>query len=336
MRTDRHFTLAAMALTILATIFLVACQTTEQKAITATTSAAAPAAEAVYVIFEGPWAIVPDPKDANSVLAIAPKTKSHRLLEVTPSDVEFDAGVYELAVPAHGTPAPLGLDKIFFRTAVDSKKVQHALDNKMNRYAVRLPKPESYKAVTRNQSRIGNTYPPAASTQQGYVSAVSLVYNVTSKTGFSLSGTKDSGAAVGPILFQLDTPMVRFEIEPAAENLGLDTCHTHSRQAFHDLTKLLSVTLYTDFPDSPDKCHKTDPQVTSGAKADLPQNWPAWGTGEPAMAEVTPTYAAALSGGVPGTYLDSEVGKVASSVEAAIYFFHAEGGACYAPIIFGI
>lgn len=331
MRNRRPFTLAAMAQAMLATLFLLSCQSNKETTMpTGAGATAAPAAEAVYIIFEGPWAIVPDPKDANNVLAIAPKTKSHRNLAVTPANIELDAGIYEVTVPAHGTPRPLDLDKEFFRTTVDPKGVGHALESKTTRYAIRLPKPEYYRAETRAPSRVGKAYPPDASTQQNYVTAVSLVYNVSSKNGFSIGGTKDSGEAINPVLLQLDTPTLRFAIEPAGENLGADKCYTHSRQAFHDLVKLLGLTLYSDFPDSPDICHKKDPQLAFAGNSQEEQ------TAELFTEDMTPSYAADITGAVVSRYADLAVGKLAPRWASAIYFFHAEGGACTAAIIFGI
>src|SRR5208282_387530 len=55
----------------------------------------------VFVTFEGPWAIAPDPEDASSVLLLAPKTKAHRDLYVTASNNSaLAAGTYDLSVPA--------------------------------------------------------------------------------------------------------------------------------------------------------------------------------------------------------------------------------------------
>src|ERR1022692_3969116 len=189
MRTQRQTinVLVALFSAALATAFLIACQQSQQ-------SAPAPAAEPksaaseVYVVFEGPWAIVADPKDANSILAIAPKTKSHRLLAVTPANTSLEAGIYDLAVPAHGAAGALDADKSFLRASIEPKNVQRVLDDKMERYAIRLPKPEAYRAETRHESRVGNAYPPDASTQQNYVTSVALLYRVSSKAGFSLAG----------------------------------------------------------------------------------------------------------------------------------------------------
>src|SRR5258707_6687194 len=264
MRTERYLTskLGAVVTALLATLFLVACQQSQTPAPAPTSTMAEPrvaSTERVFVVFEGPWAIVPDPKDANSILAVAPKTKSHRPLAVAPANAPLEPGVYDLAVPAHGAPAALNLDASFLRAAVDPKNVQHALDNRLVRYVIRLPKPEAYLAGTRYRSRVGGVYTPAASTEQNNATSIALRYYVATLTGFSLAGTKDAGGAFNPLLLQLDTPVVRFVIDPAQDFSG-DVCEAHSRQAFGDLVRLLGLTLYVDFPHNPSDCPKKDPQ----------------------------------------------------------------------------
>jgi len=59
-----------------------ACQQSQQPAAPARLSPRCPHRES-FVVFEGPWAIVPDPKDANSVLVLAPKTKLHAIFYVS-------------------------------------------------------------------------------------------------------------------------------------------------------------------------------------------------------------------------------------------------------------
>jgi len=73
----------ATASVSLATLMFVVCDRSQQAG-PASVTAASPAAttEKVFVEFEGPWVIVADPKDANSVLAVAPKTKLHNDLFV--------------------------------------------------------------------------------------------------------------------------------------------------------------------------------------------------------------------------------------------------------------
>src|ERR1035437_9205782 len=109
MRTQLHSTskLVALAGAALATL-LVACQQSQPPtSAPAAAESKAVSTEKVFVVFEGPWAIVADPKDANSVLALAPKMKLHRDLYVAASnDSTLAAGVYDLSVPAHGTAFP--------------------------------------------------------------------------------------------------------------------------------------------------------------------------------------------------------------------------------------
>ena len=266
--------------------------------------------ERVFVIFEGPWAILADPKDPNSILAVAPKTKSHRALVVSPANTPLDAGVYELAIPAHGTPAPLKLDASFLRADVQPKNVQRILDDRLERYAIRMPKPEGFVAASRHRSRVGSSYPPDVSNEQNYVTSVSLRYSVESLTGLSLAGTKDAGGAFNPVLLQLDTPIVQFVIDPA-QDFGPDACGTHSRQAFSDLVKLLGVTLYVDFPEDPSDCHKKDPQLAGTARA---------GSG-----------IAHMRTGILATYFGAA--RIVEGLAAT--FFHSDFGACLAPIIIG-
>jgi hypothetical protein len=336
MPTERRFTtpLAALASTVLAMFFLTACQQSQAPA-SAPSSAESKAAtaEKVFVVFEGPWALVPDPKDSNSVLALAPKTKSHRSLAVAPANTALEAGVYDLAIPDHGAPAAVNLDATFFRASVDAKSVQRALDSKLDRYAIRLPKPEAYLAGSRHRSRVGGAYPPEASTEQNYVTSVSLRYSVSSMSGFSLAGTKDVGGAFNPLLLQLDTPVVRFVIDPIQDFSG-DACSTHSREAFRDLVHLLGLSLYVDFPESPADCHKKDPQVP--AKAQVRRGFP---TDQIALFDsedfVSPQ-AAGFGEAIIADYLGPLTEKAVRRLLPATYFFHSDGGACMAPIVFGI
>ncbi len=242
---------------------LVACQQSQAPQTEATKT---PPAEKVSIVFEGPWAIAPDPENAGKVLLIAPKTKSHHDLYVAASNnATLTAGVYELSIPVSstpGTPTPAA-DLAQANTTADN--VKSALGAKSGRYAIRLPKPEAYLAATRYRSRVGPTYPPDASTEKEYVSAVSLRYSVSSLSGFSLSGTPDSGS-FNPKQLQVEAGVIDFVIDPAAAYDPKEKCHVHSREAFRDLTRLVKVTLYIDFPDSPASCHDTDPQKSKTAQ----------------------------------------------------------------------
>ena len=336
MRTESHFhsTLVAVLSAALATAFLIACQQSQPPATKSMAPEAKPASSEVFATFEGPWAIVPDPKDPNSVLAIAPKTKTHRFLEVVPANAELDAGVYDLAIPARAAAGAPTLDKGIFQAKIDPQAVQRALDRRTERYVIRLPKPDAYVAETRSPSRVGTTYPPDASTEQNYATAVALRYSVTSKAGYQLAGTPDAGGAFKPLLLELNTPIIRFTIDPIEVHLVDENCHFHAREAFHDIVRQLGLTLYVDFPDSSPDCRKKDPQLARSEKARLLHALPAELVTSLSGEDGRSTQ---LAGMTAGSYASLKfVGqKVVHGVQAAFYFFHSEGGGCTAPIIVG-
>lgn len=259
--------IALLATVVLSALVLIACNPSTQTPSAPAAAPAAASAEAVYIQFDGPWAFAPDPKDANSVLAIGPNTKGHQPLYVKASNQSvLGAGVYDLSLPARSGAAAGAADASIAQAKIDAQSLQRALGDKSNRYVIRFPKPEAYVVAARARSRIGSTYPPDASTEKDYATAVSLRYTVTTKAGFSLGGTPDSGA-FNPLLLQVETPIVRFVIEPAQADDPADKCNLHSRGAFRDLTKLLGLTLYVDYPGDPSECQKNDPQKGHAAHA---------------------------------------------------------------------
>jgi hypothetical protein len=322
--------LIALASAVLATFSLTACQESQQPSAPAASQSAVASTEKVFVVFEGPWAIVADPKDANSVLVLAPKTKLHRDLYVSASNEStLAAGTYDLSVPAHGAAFSGTLDPSFAQAKIDAKSLQRALDDKSGRYVIRLPKPEAYVAAKRFRSRVGPTYPPDASTEQNYAAYVSFRYSVSTLNGFSLAGTPDTGT-FNPLLLQVDTPTIRFAIEPAAADDPKDMCSTHSREAFRDLVKFLNLTFYVDFPNDASNCHDKDPQKARPAKAEVDWTSPRervevgymQNTNLVGIDQRKPSSAIGSAGGVP-RYLT-----------ATMYLFHAGGGACAAPSLF--
>lgn len=272
MRNRPHSTnmLNLLAGSVVATLFLVACQQSQPPtAAPAVAESKAAASKDVFVVFEGPWAIVPDPKDASSVLLLAPKTKAHHDLYVTSSNNSpLAAGTYDLSVPSRTGPAAGTFDESIFRTKIDPKNVQRVLDDKSSsRYAIRLPKPDAYLPASRHRSRVSATYPPDPAGEKEYASGVSLRYSVSSVNGFSLAGNLDSGA-FNPLLIQVETPTIRFVIDPAHDSDPADKCNTHSRQTFHEVTTMLALNLYVDFPENPSSCHDRDPQKVRRVKAE--------------------------------------------------------------------
>jgi len=327
MRTQLYSAGKLVALTVaaLATLSLVACQQSQ-------TPTPAPAAaemkaastEKVFIEFRGPWAFAPDPKDANSVLAIAPKAKGHRDIYVQASNQStLASGIYELSLPPHSGNAAATADPGIAQAKIDAQSLQRALDNKSARYVVRLPKPEEYAVAGRFRSRVGATYPPDASTEKAYATAVALRYNVSSLNGFSLAGAPDSGN-FNPLLLQVETHTVRFVIAPSQEDDPHDKCSTHSRESFHHLTTLLGLTLYVDFPDDPADCHKSDPQNAHPAKAA--------GSGSPALEQLAPLWGGNLAdvqtAGVGG---GMDLKGIEQSLLAVMYLFDHPGGDCVAP-----
>jgi hypothetical protein len=256
-RPGKYFVMASV---LLAMAFLISCEQSQPTAPSPAATLQSPSTEKMFVVFDGPWAFAPDPKDAASVVAIAPKTKGHRDLYVKASNQStLAAGTYDLSLPAHSGQAAATADPGIAQARIDSRSLQRALDNKSARYVIRLPKPEEYVVAARSKGRLGATYPPDASTEKDYATAVSLRYNVSSLSGFSLAGTPDSGA-FNPLLLQVETPTIHFVVEPARDDDPKDKCDTQSRESFHDLVMLLGLTLYVDFGDNPADCHSKDPQ----------------------------------------------------------------------------
>lgn len=211
----------------------------------------------VFVTFEGPWAFAKDPNDANRVFAFAPKTKTHRDLVVQSSESKtLGAGIYELALPAVRSSTP-NVDPNVLQAKIDAQGVQHALSARLERYAIRLPKPEAYVATSTERSRAGSAYPPAASTEKDYVTTVSLRYSVDTLSGFFLAGRPDDDSPFNRL--PVAPPVISFVIQPLPGQM-MDECNMHAREAFRDLAKLVNLKMFVDFPNDPSACRAHDPQ----------------------------------------------------------------------------
>jgi hypothetical protein len=195
-----------------------------------------PAAITEFLIeFDGPWGLVPDPQHAGDILAIAPKNVHHRPLTVSGSaSATLDAGVYTLDIPVQGVPDSPNPDPTFFRVRVDPKNVQHALDARMERYAIQLPRPASYVGTSRGLIAIGSA------PKRQYVMTVALRYNVAPSATVSLTGGGDTGDAAKAL--RMEARDVRFSITPIPDpNDPEDRCEVHTREAFAALAKLLGL-----------------------------------------------------------------------------------------------
>jgi hypothetical protein len=89
-------------------------------------------------------------------------------------------------------------------------------------------------------------------------------YTVATLNGFSLAGTPDTGT-FKPLALRMDIPTLTFMAGPAGNPDADNSCHTHERQAFRDLTKLVNVTMFLDFPEDASACHAQDPQILATA-----------------------------------------------------------------------
>ena len=126
-------------------------------------------------------------------------------------------------------------------------------------------------------------------------------------------------------------------IDPIEAPLQDEPCHTHAREAFHDVAQLVGLKLYVDFPGSPADCRKKDPQVAHAQKAQLLPDLP--------LKSIVPFSVVPLSVEDPGltqqagmtgggfAVLDFAAQKMMVALEGAFYFFHSEGGSCRTPII---
>jgi hypothetical protein len=332
----------AIASVFLAALLLVACEQSKPAASAPTepaqtkASSLAASTERVFVVFDGPWAFATDPKDPNTVLAIAPKTKSHRDLQVSASNkATVPAGTYDLSVPAHSTLTAGTPDSTFVQASIDAKSLEHALAAKSERYVIRLPKPEAYAAAMRYRSRVGASYPPDPSTERDYVTSASLRYSVSSLTGFSLAGTPDSGI-FNPLLLQVDTPTITFLIDPSIGDLPLDSCYTHSREAFRDLTKLLGITLYVDFPGGPSGCRDKDPQKPRATKTEsaAPRLERLAALLEGNLTDTPMSSAGAVDTMSDTSFLTGSIPRtLAHRLLATLYLFGTHTGNCKAPIL---
>jgi hypothetical protein len=133
----------------------------------------------------------------------------------------------------------------------------------------------------------------------------------------------------------VETPTIRFVIDPAHEPDPADKCYTHSRQTFHEAATLLALNLYVDFPESPSTCHDSDPQKARATKAEGPvagfERLVAFleqDLGDAKEANIAPPGAdrfAALAFRGAKT--------VARHLAATLYLFGRPSGICAAPII---
>jgi hypothetical protein len=217
----------------------------------------------VLITFEGPWAFAADPDDASSIFAFAPKTTTHHDLAVRysndkSSEAPLAAGVYEVLL--HAAPVVrnrTAIDSKILQAKIDAQGVQHALHARLERYAIRLPRPEAYVSTSAGRMRAGTAYPPGPSTENDYAMSVSLRYRASTLAGFRVVGTPDEGI-FHPL--PVETPNLSFAIQPLEPRGQMDECEMHNREAFRDLAKLVNLKMFVDFGEFASACREHDPQ----------------------------------------------------------------------------
>jgi hypothetical protein len=214
----------------------------------------------VTITFEGPWAFASDPADPGSIFAFAPKTATHRDLALKFSADEPEralaAGVYQVLLHARPeAPSQTAIDPSILQARIDAQGVRHALAES-DRYAIRLPRPEAYIALSTGQMRAGSAYPPGPATEKKYAMDAALRYRATTLAGFMVS-SPDAGGGFAAV--RVDGPKLSFAIRPLDGQM-MDECELHNREAFRDLAKLVGVKMFVDFEKFGSDCQATDPQ----------------------------------------------------------------------------
>jgi hypothetical protein len=289
----------------LATTFLLCssfgCQKLDKAPATPKTSVAATAIP-VYVVLEGPWAIVPDPDpDATNVkgyLAIAPDMPDHGAMYVQASNgVTLSPGQYTLHLTNVQEQAADSYTA--FVPKVRAADVKSAEENQCYvRYAIHFPQPNSITEETAGTSRVGTGATPwpvttanAAATANMSNSefksslAVTLQYKVSDLNSIQLvataggpdpvpaqncnpqptnppNPTADPTAAIFPQPITLGNPGV-IRVGSEPTTEDLSTCYRPSKETFQALTKLLNFSAAIDYPTYDPACHVCDPQAPS-------------------------------------------------------------------------
>jgi hypothetical protein len=112
-------------------------------------------------------------------------------------------------------------------------------------------------ATSTERNRAGSAYPPAASTEKDYVTAVSLRYRVNAPGGFFLAGKPDDNSPFNRL--PVEPPIISFVVQPLPGQM-MDECNLHAREAFRDLAKLVNLKMFVDFPNDLSACRDYDPQ----------------------------------------------------------------------------
>lgn len=215
----------------------------------------------VYVVFDGPWAFVPDPAGSDKVIAIAPKAKSHSDAYIKAvRGLMLTTGIYELHMPTGVSPIENPGIAVTPKYSLPAQAITDALNNKMNRFAIYLPKPDGYRIAEESPSKVDEHFPLVATVPEvQYASSIALQYTTASLADFQLTGSSDL-STFDPFDIKIGAPkVIQVAMEPTEPDPD-PACNVLSKQAFYDLTQLLGLTLFIDFENYQPECQQDDPQ----------------------------------------------------------------------------
>jgi hypothetical protein len=214
------------------------------------------AARRVYVLLEGPWILVPDPKVTGGYIGIAPFMSDHTGLYVqSQSGITLSTGEYRLNL-TNRTP---GVKKTItsYQPAVPWSIVGGATSNTLGtRYAFHFLPPSAISEETSGMSQIAGE---SAASAKSLV--VVLQYDVPLNSPISIEaspgpdpitptnpgGPPDTTPATLPYTVPLGDPaLIRIGSEPA--DADMRACSDQSQKTFSALMKLLGSTATIIYP----------------------------------------------------------------------------------------
>ena len=215
--------------------------------------------------FNGPWAFMQDPADANQIIAVAPYIKDHQNAYVAAlTDAPLLPGVFKLAgLPPSSTPMNLNSQLIVVQDKIPAASLTKIEgSNKKTRYFIRLPMPADISAYRTGRDAVGNTYPVPnpQSNEKGYATHMTLRYTTNDVSQLKVTGTQDDLTTINIPLQLGVAETVDIGVGPTYD-LQEDGCHNHAKGAFNALADLFQVKQIIDYPDYDlAKCGDSDPQ----------------------------------------------------------------------------
>jgi hypothetical protein len=189
----------------------------------------------------------------------------------------LDMANYTLTVPGNGSPVEDLTPANPYPTSMSASSFAALRDHKGSRYVFFFPTPDGIGEAHGAPSVVNTSWGSFSSNGAWYTSELTLEYSAGSLAGFKVgckpmpndpqgnwddcSGNRYAGENAYKV--QLGSPRVIY-IGALPEDDDDVPCHNHTREAFGELTQLLNLKLFLDFPTgtpSTDKaCHDCDPQ----------------------------------------------------------------------------